>query len=275
MSSPRPYLAFELDAKREVAGVARAAGIGPGDIAWGLLELWEACWRRKVEVVSEMTLAACFGPDQRIPLLLEEAGFLAKEDGGWRIRGAARYLRISKQRSDAGKARATGPRDSSGRLKPKPIAPGGASGPPADVQRNASGEPALPPNTDDRAPTIEEPPPAGPSAKVLQLHPVPPPKEDEELKVGKALEEASGQPFWAWLARQRSSRDLAAEKEPKAFQEWLWRALAKVGVSSLSGSYLRFLEDKDFAMRGWPIRVWMHENVWMVRAYDERRDEWK
>lgn len=116
-----PYLSFDLDGKKRAALAARALGVGPGVIAWGLLELWEYAWGAKCDVVGELVLDGCFGPDERIRAALVVYGFLEVAGAAWRVRGASKYLKIAKAQSDAGKARSAGARDGKGRLAPAPV----------------------------------------------------------------------------------------------------------------------------------------------------------
>lgn len=111
-----PYLSFDLDAKKRVSRVARAVGVEPGHIAWGLMELWEHTWTTKKDTHGEMILDGCFGPSQRIRDALVVYDFLEIVDGGWRVRGAAKYLKVRSSQSAAGRKRAAGERNELGQL---------------------------------------------------------------------------------------------------------------------------------------------------------------
>ncbi len=112
-----PYLSFDLDAKKKVAPCARAVGVEPGVIAWGLLELWEHVWLTKDDVVGEMVLDGCFGPLERTREALVAYDFLEKAAVGYRVKGAARYLRVTEAKTKAGKARAASAGRSAGRFE--------------------------------------------------------------------------------------------------------------------------------------------------------------
>lgn len=158
-----PYLAFDLDAKKRAARAAAGLSVHPGQVAWGLLELWEHAWEAKSETVDALTLSCCFGPDPRVPGVLEAMGFVTAEpDGRFRVRGADRYLRITEARTKAGKARAaTAKRDDAGKLvaKDAPVVLDGptpqnqhqSSTQPAHAGNVTSGQPALTPSTEHRA----------------------------------------------------------------------------------------------------------------------------
>lgn len=170
-----PYLAFDLDAKKRVPRVARALGVEPGIIAWGLLEIWEHAWEAKADVVTDLTLTCCFGPTNEVRAALVDQGFIEQVESGWRIRGASRYLRISQTRSDAGKTRtASAKRDARGRLVAgecagEPEAP--ASKSPAHAGEPASSGLALTPSTQHPTPNLDSKTlsSAGASAPPLQL----------------------------------------------------------------------------------------------------------
>lgn len=150
-----PYLAFDLDAKKRVPQVARAAGVQPCEVGWGLLDLWEHVWSSKNDSVGEMLLDGFFGPNQRIREALVAFGFLeSKGDGSYRVRGADRYSRISGVRSEGGKTRiTTAKRDSKGRLVAADKAP-------ADIQLDSSSRPAEPPAAPAQAGRQLDVPPA-------------------------------------------------------------------------------------------------------------------
>jgi hypothetical protein len=111
-----PYLPLDLDAKKNIPRVAKATGSSPGDIVWGLLELWEYVWQTKNDVVSELEVDGCFGPTERVRSALVQYEFLEQVDGGWRVRGAAKFLGVTTRQSAAGKVRAAGARNERGQL---------------------------------------------------------------------------------------------------------------------------------------------------------------
>lgn len=275
-----PYIPVELDALNDFPHVARAANITENDASGGILRMWARVFRTQEETVTTAILAGLFGLDgERIATALEAFNFLEPKknlQGVWRVKGSERLINAATAKTRGGEARASGAkRDKRGRMVSSREDPPPSNGrlldqqTPAGVQQESSSTPALSPNTIHPTPnTSHLLHGAGESegAKVLPLRPV---QEDEAVKVGRALEQASGQPFWPWMQRQRAERGLQEEKEPKAFADWCWRAIALVGVRALSASYGRFLLDEDFQVRGWPVRVWMHENVWKQRAYDE------
>src|SRR6185295_4648970 len=135
-----PFLAITLDAKRRIVRTARALELDPARMGWGLLDLLEHVWERKDPAVSALVVAACFGPDPRIPAALVEFGFLVSVDAAWELckEETDRLLLTHKQRVAAGKARAASAgRSAGGTLQHS------TSGEPAADQRATSGQPAL------------------------------------------------------------------------------------------------------------------------------------
>jgi hypothetical protein len=139
------YLSFDLEALDALPDIARSAGISEAEVAYGLLRLWRHAWKEKTENILPVHLIGFFndGDSARIRAALEAFGFIAEvANGTIRVRGAERYLRISKARAEAGKARAAaGARASTGRLvageptSTQPANAGGAtSNPPAANQ---------------------------------------------------------------------------------------------------------------------------------------------
>lgn len=126
------HIAFDLDALPLVPKVARSAGIQEAVVGWGLTQMWEWCWREKTDRVTTNHLRGFFGAE--LGAVLVDFGFLeAVGSSLWRVRGSARYLRISQAQSEAGKR-------SKGNLKQyrKP------AGEPGDSVRLTSGLPPAP-----------------------------------------------------------------------------------------------------------------------------------
>lgn len=143
-----PYIAYELDALNAAPDLARAAGISEDAAVAGLARMWARCFRVKSDQMTAVELAGVFGADPaRLAPALAGFGFVEPRDGGFRVRGTERYLRLSASNSAGGRARAAGAqRDQRGRLMPQRP----PSGPPApQVQRSS-------PPTEHRAPNTEE-----------------------------------------------------------------------------------------------------------------------
>lgn len=140
--------------------IARASGRAVAEIVGGLALLWHRCWSTKADTVSRIGLAGVFGPDG-LEVVVEacvDEGLLEVAEGGWRIKGADHYKRLSEARSKGGKAASKnlipGARQkaASSRLQPR------ASREPAEKQPRDTPElflgsdSALSPNTEHRTP---------------------------------------------------------------------------------------------------------------------------
>lgn len=132
-----PYLRVDLDGKKKWPLVARGLGLDVANVGMGFLELWEMCWRERIDSVSVLQLECLFGaPGERVAIVLSAFDFLEHQaDGRWRVRGAATYLQVSEANSAGGKKRAKGAkRDAKGRLL--------SSGSPATAGGSTSSTPA-------------------------------------------------------------------------------------------------------------------------------------
>lgn len=157
------HLAFDLDALPKVSPCARAAKVEPGVIAWGLLQMWEWCWRGKRDNVTDVHVRGFFGCDAAPALLA--FGFLDETAKGiYRVKGADRYLRIQAGRSAGGHAAKSNLIPGGPNAKPRvsresaEAEPSGDLGSPSGFQRTANSEQR---SLKDQAPT-PEPAPAAP-----------------------------------------------------------------------------------------------------------------
>lgn len=139
------HIAFDLDALPLVPKVARASSLPEGVIAWGLLQMWEWCWRGKTDAVTSIHLKGFFGAD--VAECLAAFGFLEQRGAAWRVKGAERYLRISKARSEAGKKSRANLRQFSGK-------PTGT--PPAIVEQVPEQNTGSTANSDERTASSEQ-----------------------------------------------------------------------------------------------------------------------
>lgn len=191
-----PYLRLELDAKHNVPKVARASGTPDAVIGWGLMDLWEWCWRNETDEVSALVLSGFFGPSEAIPAALVAFGFLERLDGTFRVKGAEAYLRVAAHQKSAGAARAAkAVRSPAGRFAGPPA---GQKHPadPADiqpeVQPDSSRQPALTPNTHT------------PSTKEKEIAGEAPPATPEK-KLKKPKEPSIQEKMAAWFEAERVS----------------------------------------------------------------------
>jgi hypothetical protein len=144
-----PYLAFDLDAKKLCPRVAMAAGLSTGDVAWGLLELWELAWGARSAAVTRIHVEGCFAGGQRTIDALVAFGFLSVDGDGFRVKGAQeRLFGIRDAQVAAGRAHAQN-------LKQNRVTrPGDHPGDPAGSPSGST--PALSPSTQHPAPSTEE-----------------------------------------------------------------------------------------------------------------------
>lgn len=98
------YIAVDLDALGMMPAVGAASGLGAERALYGLVKLWEWCWRQEDDLVTAVHLHGFFGvQDPAIVQALEAFGFIAEEEGKFRVRGAERYLRVRRAQREAGK----------------------------------------------------------------------------------------------------------------------------------------------------------------------------
>jgi hypothetical protein len=114
-----PYIAVDLDAFDDAQAVAGATGLLLPQVLGGLALMWRWCWRNKADRVTAEQLPGWFGfTAPGLAAALVAFGFLEAGES-YRVRGVARYLRLSEVRARAGRARtAAAPRAGSGQLLP-------------------------------------------------------------------------------------------------------------------------------------------------------------
>lgn len=93
------YIAFDLDALNVAPAVARAAGVAENDVIAGLIRMWAWCFREESDAITAIQVRGHFGSDCSEALVA--FGFLAPESGSFRVRGAARYLRVKTAQREA------------------------------------------------------------------------------------------------------------------------------------------------------------------------------
>jgi hypothetical protein len=230
------HIAFDLDALPLVPKVARSAGIQEAVVGWGLTQMWEWCWREKTDRVTTNHLRGFFGSE--LGAILVDFGFLeAAGSSLWRVRGAARYLRIQEGRERGG-------RNAKGNLKQYRAKP---ATPPADL-RLTSG---LPP-ADDR---LTDRPDTGLSAT-----------SDEQLKAiagqpatateSKPRKPSAQQAFFRWAqaeaARAFPARISESEPDPPIINAQLKISMAGIGRVGLEAAWRAFMLDRYALDRGLP-----------------------
>ena len=173
------HIAFDLDALPLVPKVARSAGIQEAVVGWGLTQMWEWCWRVKTDQVTTNHLRGFFGAE--LGAVLVDFGFLEPIGSNlWRVRGAARYLRIQAGREKGGLASKSNLKQyQKAPAEPPAAAPAAhrlpTGSPPADVRLTDRLNTGLSATSDERLATSdkreEEGTPAAPASPLT--HPDP------------------------------------------------------------------------------------------------------
>lgn len=249
MAETPPHIRVLLDGIKDSHGVATATGMLQPTVLGGLTNLWELVWRagrrdeESPDLVDEVQIAGCFGPypPGLIGALVAFRFLEAAGAGQWRVRGAEELLRVSRQASEAGKARAEGAkRDAGGRMMPNDQ--------PAKHQRSSSGSPA------GSQPTTQppiHPSPIHPFTTTTNLPDLP-----EEVVVGA----------WTRFQDKREENGYGREaRRPAKFAAWLKIALAVCSLDDLLVAYEDFLEDISFKNKTHPTAVFMSDGVWSTR----------
>ncbi len=103
MAKKRYFLAYELDAFDNAASIGTSCGIPVQHVTHGNLLLWRHVWRTQSDLVTTAHVQAFFGVNACEALVL--FGHLEATPDGWRVRGAAEWLRVMTAQSEAGKAK--------------------------------------------------------------------------------------------------------------------------------------------------------------------------
>ncbi len=284
-----PYLSFDLDALSAVPDVARSAGIPEGDVAHGLLRMWAHCFKKKVDRVQEAHIQGFFGGDHlRVSTVLAAFGFIEEDSSEFRVKGAQRYLRVSRARS-AGAQKTNETRWKTGLSDP------GATPERQLSDTRATLDVALTPNTEhhleeeassdsvrsmgalvvsaiEKGATPDRREPESPGAALRpRTEPLPSgatvtaPETDPDVWVGFD--------FWCWVQSVRQVNRLIPEKppNPRGLSAW-WSACLQtegIGARAMKEAYYEFGQAKHWenARPPWPFGAFMSE--WLKYATPE------
>lgn len=230
------YIAFDLDALNVSRDVGAAAGIPEERVTHGLLRMWAWCFREKTASVTAVHVRGFFGIDCAEALIA--FGFLAREDDGFRVRGAERYLRISEarrrgaERTNAAKRKRT-PSDDGPSLKRR------SSDAQATLDRALPN--ALTPSTEHRTPNTEhhkdcadaQPPPKAPKAKRAE-QPADPRHQPLVRALDEVFRQARGTPYPYKPRDFAAVKSLLAAGTPEVILAAWRKALAHRGYPSVS-----------------------------------------
>lgn len=244
-----PYLAFELDAKKKVPLVARAAGCSPADVAWSLLELWELVWVSKRDILSDIEVRGCIGTGRPLLEALLAFGFLEDltaqldDTPSFRVRGADRYLRLSE-------ARKKGAAATNKKRAERALSDAQASQEVAQATHERTLPDALSASSEQRAAKVEQ-------RKVED--PPPPPREVLPVVVEaptKPPDQWGGEDFWAWFQSKRQAAGFVAERGPPPRLSFWWSPLMMElngDVERLKEATYRFGEDPYWQAKNLPF----------------------
>ncbi len=231
-----PFLAFDLDAFENCVAIAQGCGLRAEQVSHGLLMLWRHCWRSKTDHVTTAHLKAFFAGADVCEMLLT-FGHLEASELGWRVRGAAKYLKVTEARSANGKA-------NSGNLKrgtKQPEIPGSS---PVAPRQPPGSAPALTANS--QQPLKDSSADKCP-ADVVELKKPPKPKTPSRQ-----------QAFFAEAQRIRCEKhpllqpERVDDKDIPKLNANLKRPLDAVGVAGATAAWLAYLDDQYAADRRWP-----------------------
>mgnify|MGYP000899331631 CR=1 FL=1 len=252
------FFALDLDAKKSVPKVARAAGVTPGDVCWGLFELWEHVWLTRDAVVTLSVLAGCVGANPALHEALVAFGFLEPVEGSrYRVRGAEKYLRISEGRRKGGLAAKAnlipgGPKQDAAAETSAQVSRAPEKTDLGSSSAYPSADPRLTPGLDlGSTPNTQHPTPKETTYVRSEVTPTPrvitPPDTPPEGW--------SGEDFWRWCQGRRQASGLVAEKwpHPAKLGAWWSAATAVVPVQALQEGFYRYGDDKFWQAKAPPL----------------------
>lgn len=81
---------------------------------------------------------------------------------------------------------------------------------------------------------------------------------------------------WRYMGTVRAQMGRPGElRQPKGYERWHALATAQVGITALDRAYIRYLEDDAFAAKGWPTAIFMSDEVWSSRTFEEPPRRWR
>lgn len=239
-----PYLAFELDAKKKVPLVARAADSTAPAVAWALLELWEHVWASKRDVLSIIEVRGCIGTAPTLLDALVAFGFLEPVENGFRVRGADRYLRLAE-------ARRKGAEATNKKRSERSVSHAQATQESAGATLERRSDDALSPKVEQRAPNVEDRGEEAQPSPLAEKSPVVIAPPD------KPVEQWQGEDFWRWFQHKRQEAGFVAERGPPPRLSFWWSPVMlelNGNVERLKEGVYRFGEDPFWQKNQLPWR---------------------
>lgn len=199
------------------------------------------------------------GEPARLSEAMEATGFLEILPDGIRIRGTSRYRRVweknQRRRPKMGQVPAESAVPVKNRAGPAPVpATTGAPDADADAEEAFRTSPAA--TSEGGAP--EEAQRKAAAAEWQK----PPPPDPEGAEYPEAFE------AWEWMGIERAETGRPRElRQPRGFERWHHVAVREAGIAGLQRAYRRYIQDSDFAAKGWPTAVFMSLDVWSSRTF--------
>lgn len=228
-----PYLPLELDGKKAMVKVARASGVPPGEVMWGLSELWEYVWTTKQDVVAPVVVLGCMGHSVPADTLVA-FGFLEPVEEGFRVRGAGRLLAVSEARKKGAESTNAKRRSATLSVQNEPQKHAERT-----VERRSSDAPEALLHPEAQHPTPKLPKEEAPPLSVV--------KNDWDGDVD----------FWNWFQSRRRAAGFVKEKPPnsKALADFWREALEQLqgDPEPLRETVFRFGDDPYWQKRDLPF----------------------
>lgn len=263
------YLAYSFDALENAPAIATFCSVPVEKITHGSLMMWRHVWRTQNDIVTTAHVRAFYGCDACEALVLFKQ--LEASEDGWRVKGAAEWLRVMGAQSDSGKEHA-------GNLKkgPKPSAPAfepPAETPPAPLR--------LPPPKSTQAGenlpalTASSQQPAANKEKEEEEEAPPPPILIRPPIVEPNDKFGSAEAFWSWSQFKRSQVGLVAEKPPHPSKLSGWWSEVHLELNGdptrLEAAFYKFAESKHWESRDPPLPFHGFISTWRDFAPAKRR----
>lgn len=232
------YLAYSLDAFANCGPIGACCGLPAEKVSHGNLLLWQYVWRTKSDIVTTNHLIGFFFGVNPCEALLT-FGHLEATVGGWRVKGAAEWLKVMNAQSNAGKTHA-------GNLKKGAKTPETLPAPSRLTPENGV-EPGPKP-----AGSL----PALPASSQQPLKDYAPPNGDAQVEP-KPKRPSRQQAFFVEAQRIRCSKHPLlqperADKDVAKLNASLKQPLDRIGVAGMTAAWLAYLDDAYAAARQWP-----------------------
>lgn len=214
------------------AAVGRAGGMSEDAVLAGLVRLWHRCWADEADLFTGDEISGLFAFDASLPngsaralAALVAFGFLELKGDHWRVRGAARYLRLKESRRRGAQK--------TNEARSKSVA----------LERHSKAQLSV---ARERSSTEHTESPR--KSSVADIEPSPPKKRERRP--------SAGEEFFGWLTATRGKKTPLSESNPgpRCLNTVFGKALTEVGRPELERRYLAYLNDPDWGSKSppWP-----------------------